>query len=263
MASNGTNQSNLYDVRRNLPSEQMRDRSMEQSNNSNSGNPHGYIPPTFNPGTGQWDTPLSYTVPTANGVQMPTGPQALLPNFNPSWLSLPQNAFTPNFGPGGTGGISFGGSPIGAQSNQTGGGPVLPGLGNLPPPASGQPLPQPNTSAHNGTPSLPYSNPVQALPGMLPMPKFNDGSTSSTLAQHFFGMSGGSPEPSTLSGFLPRMQTMYSDGAHAYSGISHANDDESGNSTLSQQLRYLKRFSPRHQMDAKAGTIKNGRGNRN
>lgn len=93
MAANGTPQSYLAKQRN--QNDTARDRSAEQSN-TNSGNPSGYmptssntmppnryIPPTFNPASGQWNTNgEQYMTPGAwngNGAQIPSFWQ---PNFN-------------------------------------------------------------------------------------------------------------------------------------------------------------------------------------
>lgn len=111
MSADGTPQGYLANFRQNTTASNYRDPSMEQ-NNTNSGNPQGYynpgpqappnryIPPSYNPATGQWEQQgLTYSLPTAytpnGGGGMPTGPTPM-----PNLYGAPQGQ--PQGQPGGT-----------------------------------------------------------------------------------------------------------------------------------------------------------------
>lgn len=104
MSANGTPQSYLASQRN--QNDSYRDRSMEQSN-TNSGNPYNYgpptnryIPPTYNPATGQWNTNgESYMTPGAwsgnSGMQVPFWQ----PNMTPQQTQPPAQTPPPTTAP--------------------------------------------------------------------------------------------------------------------------------------------------------------------
>lgn len=172
MASNGTPQSYLAKQRN--QNDNYRDRSMEQSN-TNSGNPYNYgppsnryIPPTFNPSTGQWNTNgEQYMTPGAwsgsNGQQLPQ----FMPNFySPTGLA-----------PGGPGAPA----PAGGPPTQAG------------PPDTTQPsAPTVAPSTTNGSkPFIPHlassGLPPTAVPAQTPNPTMGGAGNS---AQGSFGYNG-------------------------------------------------------------------------
>ena len=202
MSANGTPQGFIYSK---LPTNQIRDRSMEQDGNN--GNPTGYvpnvdpnspqsryIPPMFNPYSGQWNQQQSYYVPTAynapNGGSggMPSGPQQPTP-----WM--PQFYNNP--------------APANSNSPQQ---PSIPVYNNTGTP--GQPKPQPITGqpSNGGVPQPPSTTPGftqqqlqnQALHGILPV--FNQSPQTASPTDTYLhnvrsGLSGGKGLTATMPTF--------------------------------------------------------------
>jgi len=216
MSAYGTDQSKLYSLRGGAESD-YRDRSMEQSN-SNSGNPYGYIPPTFNPNTSTWNIPMNYSAPTPQGVGLPTGSG----QFQPPHIQSMAPQGPPPPASGGSSGLPSGSPSISPFPVQ--GPPTL-----TPPP-------------NNGTPQPSY------------MPQFNDGSTASPLAKKFlpgppgFGDGDGYMQPTPLNG-----STSYVPSPYASTQPGPVMPDLMGNSALAQNLRHLKAMGSGPYMRAGGG----------